>query len=104
MEVYVAPGKGSLAAPLTRTSLLSLMQQHGLHVTPAGQGQPLPSGKTLWTLESPGSELRIAFQEDQGRLVFATIEQSMFNETDLADRICAALESAGWHVDSEYVG
>ncbi len=104
MEVYVAPGKDSSAAPLTRTSLLSLMQQHGLDVIRTGQDQTLPSGKILWTLEAPGSELRIAFQEDQGRLVFATIEQSMFNETDLADRICAALESAGWHVDSENVG
>ena len=104
MEVYVAPGTDPSPAPLTRASLLSLMQEHGLNVTPADQGQRHPSGRSLWTLAFPGSDVRILFQEDQGILVFATIEQSMFNATDVPDRICAALESAGWHTDDENVG
>ena len=104
MEVYVAPGTDPSSAPLTRASLLCLLQEHGLNVTPADQGQRHSSGRFLWTLEFPGSDVRILFQEDQGILVFATIEQSMFNATDVPDRICAALESAGWQTDDENVG
>ncbi len=81
-----------------------MMHEHGLDVAPAGEGQRQPSGRILWTLEFAGSDVRISFQEDQGILVFATIEQSMFNATDLVDLICAALESAGWHTDNENVG
>jgi hypothetical protein len=35
---------------------------------------------------------------------FATIEQSLFDTSDLPDRICRALESLGWEVDQENVG
>jgi hypothetical protein len=104
MEVYVAPGEDSSSVPLTRASLLSLMQEHGLDGTPADEGQPLPSGKILWTVGFPDSDIRLVLQEDHGSLVFATIVQSMFDATDLPDRICAALASAGWRADSENVG
>ena len=104
MEVYVAPVKAQGSAPMTRVSLLSLMQQNGLRVTPIDDAQGLPSGRTLWTLEVQGGDVRITFQEDQGVLVFGTIEQSMFDVTDLPGRICAALESAGWQTDNENVG
>ena len=104
MEVYIAPREDSSSVPLTRASLLSLMQEHGLDATPADEGHPLPSGKILWTVGFPDSDIRLVLQEDHGVLVFATIVQSMFDATDLPDRICAALASAGWHADSENVG
>ena len=104
MEVYVAPGEDSSSVPLTRASLLSLMQAHGLDAIAADEGQPLPSGKTLWTLSFPDTDIRLVLQENQGVLVFATIVQSMFDATDLPDRICAVLATVGWRADNENVG
>ena len=104
MEIYVAPGVPPSSVPLTRASLLSLLREHGLEAAAADRGQVLPSGRTLWTVEFPGGDVRIAFQEDDGSLVFATIELSMFDASGLPDRICEALESAGWHTDNENVG
>ena len=58
----------------------------------------------LWTLGVAGGGVRITFQERQGLLVFATVEQSMFGDGELSDRLCEALESIGWQADNENVG
>jgi hypothetical protein len=104
VEVYLAPGDDSPEEPLTRSRLLQLMQTRGLEVVPDHLEQHLPTGVTLWTLRIAGDDLRITFQERQGLLVFATIEHSMFGDSELPDRLCEALESLGWQADNENVG
>jgi hypothetical protein len=84
--------------------LLKLFQTRGLDVAPQHQEQRLPTGATLWTLGIAGGDVRITFQERQGLLVFATIEHSMFGESQVPDRLCEALESVGWQADNENVG
>jgi hypothetical protein len=84
--------------------LLELLQSRGFDVAPHHQEQRLPTGATLWTLSIAGGDVRIAFQEREGLLVFATIEHSMFGESQVPDRLCAALASVGWRADNENVG
>lgn len=51
-----------------------------------------------------GTELVLEFQEEPEGLTFATIVQSMFDTSDVADRICLALESLGWKADDDSIG
>ena len=104
MEIYVAPRDDSPEEPLTRPRLLELLQSRGLEVAPHHHEQRLPTGATVWTLSIAGSDVRITFQDRQGLLVFATIEHSMFGDSQVPDRLCEALESLGWQVDNENVG
>ena len=71
------------------------------------KAEEVPSSTSLrarWILSFEGSEVSLQFQETRDGLVFATIEQSMFDASDLPDNICRALESLGREVDQENVG
>lgn len=105
MEIYLAPRDDSPEKPLTRSGFLELLQDRSLEVGPPHREQSHPTGVTLWTLSiAGGDDVLSAFQERQGLLVFATIEQSMFDASHVPDRLCEALESVGWQADNENVG
>jgi hypothetical protein len=61
-------------------------------------------GRVHWILTFTGTDVALDFQATDHGLVFATLAQSMFDQSDHADRICGVLEALGWHVDQENVG
>ena len=104
MEVYVGPPEADADVVLRREQVLTAFTTAGVAVARADETPPSGSGRGRWTLAFEGSGVSLQFQETSDGLVFATIEQSMFEASDLPDRICRALESLGWEVDQENVG
>ena len=104
MEVYVGPPEADGEVVLRREQVLAALTTAGVAVAKADGTPPSGSGRARWTLSFEGSEVSLQFQETSEGLVFATIEQSMFEASDLPDRLCRALESLGWEVDQENVG
>ena len=104
MEVYIGPPEPGPGPALTRDAVLTALAGQGI-VVAAAQSEPAVQGfRARWVLSFPQTSVRLEFQEDHDGLVFATLDQSMFDDTDVPDRICAALEALGWEVDQENVG
>jgi hypothetical protein len=103
MEVYVAPPEGS-GQSLTREQALAALVKQGLQVVQVLEQPASGSGRAHWILSFAGTDVRLDFQDAGGALVFATLEQSMFDDSNVPDRICEALESVGWEVDNENIG
>lgn len=104
MEVYVGPPQAAPDLILRRDQVVAALTKEGVAVSRAVETPATASIRARWILSFEGSEIALQFQETADGLVFATIEQSMFDESDLPDRICRALESLGWEVDQENVG
>ena len=104
MEVYIGPPQSDPGVAPRREQVLVALTAEGVAVTKAEERPASGSLRARWVLSFKGSEVSLQFQQTEDRLVFATIEQSMFDTSDLPDRICRALESLGWEVDQENVG
>ncbi len=104
MEVYVGPPQADADVVLQREQVLAALRTAGVAVTKAQEVPASASLRARWILSFEGSEVSLQFQETGDGLVFSTIEQSMFDASDLPDRVCHALESLGWEVDQENVG
>jgi hypothetical protein len=104
MEVYVGPPQTDPAVVLRRDQVLAALTAEGVGVTRAEERPASGSLRARWVLSFEGANVSLEFQEAHDGLVFATIEQSMFDASDLPDRICRALESLGWEIDNENVG
>ena len=104
MEVYIGPPQTDPDVALRREQVLAALTTAGVAVTKAEERPASGSLRARWVLSFEGSEGSLQFQETEGGLVFATMEQTMFDPSDLPDRICHALESLGWEVDQENVG
>lgn len=104
MEVYVGPPQTEPAVVLRREQVLAALTAEGVGVTKAEERPASGSLRARWILAFEGSEVSLQFQETGDGLAFATIEQSMFDASDLPDRVCRALESLGWEVDQETIG
>lgn len=102
MEVYIAPSTSK--SFVRREDVLSALGREGLLGIPSAGRVAVDGGSTLWSLSFEGTNVLLRFQESEDRLVFATLEQSMFDDSDVPDRICRALEALGWEVDQESVG
>lgn len=104
MEVHIGPPQTEPDAVLHREQVLGALRTVGVAVSKAEEKSASGSLRTRWVLSFEGAEVSLQFQEAHYGLVFATIEQSMFDTSDLPDRICRALEALGWEVDQENVG
>jgi hypothetical protein len=105
MEVYIAPPEGSSgAAHLTRSQVLAAFAQAGLTVAATEEKRGNDHAPAFWIVPFENCEAWLQFQETDAGLVFATLEHSMFDNSDYPDRICTVLEHLGWEVDQENVG
>jgi hypothetical protein len=104
MEVYIGPPKVHPDVVLSRDEIIGALKGQGLVVSNAAEFPATGSLRARWVLSFEGSEISLQCQEASDGVVFATIEQSMFDRSDLPDRICRALESLGWEVDQQNVG
>lgn len=104
MEIYIAPSEASPGAVLQREQVLEALAQMGLEVARAEEKAATGRLRAWWTLSFAGTDVTLQFQETDQGLVFATLEQSMVDSSDVPDRICRALETMGWEVDQENVG
>jgi hypothetical protein len=104
MEIYIAPPAKTPDATLTRAQVLDALARAGLKV--AGQEEEPATGRlqAWWIVTLEGSDVRLQFQETAQGLAFLTLEQSMFDNTPVPDRVCAALEGLGWEADQENTG
>ena len=106
METYIAPPETRSGTPLTREHLRRRLLDAGLAAANEREQPPMsPGAPTFWSItlaESPA--IIVHFQEVAAELVFATLEQSAFDETGIPDRVCRVLEDLGWTVDQENVG
>ena len=104
MEVYIGPAQENSAANLSREQVLEALTKAGLAVKRTEEKAATGRLRDLWILSFDGSDVSLQFQETKDGLVFATLEQSMFDNSTMPDRICGILESLGWEVDQESVG
>jgi len=104
MEAYVGPPEAHPDVVLRREQVLAALAAEGVAVTRTEERPATDSPRGRWALSFEGSGVSLHFQETRDGLVFATVEQSAFDASDLPDRICRALESLGWQVDQENVG
>jgi hypothetical protein len=105
METYIAPPERSGdAARLTRSQVLSALAQAGLTVAATEERAGNGEGPAFWIVPFENSSAWLQFHETGTGLVFATLQQSMFDSSDYPDRICEVLEHLGWEVDQESVG
>lgn len=104
MEIYLAPPETDLRRVLTREQVLTALSGQGLEVATAETRPSNEKTRARWVLSFDQTKVRLEFQEAPDGLVFATLDQSMFDDSMVPDRICAALEALGWEVDQENVG
>lgn len=94
MEMYFDP---SGSAVVERGAVLRGFAEAGLGASAQAEGD-------FWVVTFEGSSAFISFQERDGRLCFATLDQPALSEHDTSHRIFCALEDMGWVVDEENVG
>ncbi len=104
MEVYIGPAQATPDRVLHRDEVLAALAREGVAVARKEEKPATGSLRARWILSFEGSEVALQFQETGEGLVFATLDQSMFDTSELPDRLCRALESLGWAVDQENVG
>lgn len=104
MEVYVGPSQAEPDLVLRHEQVIAALTNEGVAVSRADETPATASPRARWVLSFEGTEIALQFQETADGLIFATIQQSMFDESDLPARICRALESLGWKVDQDNVG
>jgi hypothetical protein len=94
MEMYFEPSETAVA---DREGVLAGFASAGLQ--PAAQVDG-----AFWIVAFHGSSAFVSFQERDGRLSFASLEQPTLSEHDTSHQIFCALEDMGWAVDEENVG
>ena len=104
METYIGPPETNHTLSLTRDVVIAALSGQGLEVVDANTKPATDVGRARWVLSFKDTTATLAFQEQSDRLVFATLEQSMFDDTSVPSRICSALEALGWEVDEESIG
>jgi hypothetical protein len=103
MEVYIGPPE-NVGIVLRRDQVLAALAQGGLSVTRTDERPASGRLQAIWTVSFDGTDAALQFQETEQGLIFATLEQSMFDNSDVPDRVCGVLEALGWEVDQENVG
>jgi hypothetical protein len=104
MEVYIGPPDTALGAHLSREQVLGALADAALVIETADETLDTGSGKARWILSFQANDARLTFQVTVTGLVFATLDHSAFDNSTYPDRICRALETLGWQVDSSNVG
>jgi hypothetical protein len=94
MEMYFDPSE---SAVVERDAVLRGFAEAGLGASAEAEG-------AFWVVSFEGSSAFISFQERDGRLCFASLDQPTLTEQDTSYRIFCALEGMGWVVDEENVG
>lgn len=97
MEFYFAPPTDRPEASLTRDQALAAFAAKGLRPRAVEEGG-------FWIVGFEESDAHVSFQQRGDLLVFATVEQSMLDDSDVPFRVQAALEEAGWECDEESFG
>lgn len=103
MEVYIGPPQTKTVV-LNRDQVLEALAKAGISVTKVEERTATGRLGDWWILSFEGSGVSLLFQETVDGLVFATLEQSMFDNSTVPDDICRILEGLGWEVDQENVG
>lgn len=96
MELYFFPPEDDPLRTLRREQVVSALESRGLRPKVSAEG-------SFWVVSFEASSVFISFQEQNGLLVFATVDQSIFESSDLPVRFFEALEGLGWGCD-ESVG
>lgn len=96
MEFYFYPPEAEPSRALTREQALAAFESKGLQ--PKARQED-----SFWSVEFEGSRVFVSFQEKDGSLMFATLEQPMFEDPDVPARIFESLAELGWECD-ESVG
>ncbi len=104
MELYIAPPEADPGATLSRATVLGALAGAGLVVEAQEERSVSGTERLVWSLRISGSNAHLEFQEASGQLVFATLEQSMFDASTVPPVVCSVLEGLGWQVDQENVG
>jgi hypothetical protein len=101
MELYISPPEGRAGSTLSRGRVLAAFAEAGLTIAPTEEQAATGRLRAFWIVPFEGTEARLEFQETDAGLVFATLDQSMFDNSGFPERICAVLEQLGWEVDQE---
>jgi hypothetical protein len=104
VELYIAPPEADPDVTLTRGAVLDALGAAGLVVEAQEERSVSGTERLFWSLRLSGGDAHLVFQEQGGRLLFATLEQSMFDNSTVPTAACRALEGLGWQVDEENVG
>jgi hypothetical protein len=104
MEVYIGPPAARPDEALSRGQVLAAFAQAGLTVAKVEETPAVGQLRALWIVSFVESDISLHFQDTDVGLVFATLDQSMFDDSDFPDRICGVLEGLGWEVDQENIG
>jgi hypothetical protein len=104
MEAYIAPSESQPDAFLSREQVLAALAAADLAVAGVAEEPGAGEGRIHWILTFAGTDIVLDFQATEDGLVFATLEHSMFDQSNHPDRICSVLEALGWSVDQENVG
>jgi hypothetical protein len=104
MEIYIAPPTETPTAALSRQQILAALAESGVAIANQIERPGVDSFPARWSLSFIGSDATLECHERDGGLIFATLEQSMFDTSSVPDHVCRALEHLGWVVDQENVG
>ena len=104
MEFYIAPAEGRGDLALSRLQVRAALTKAAIAIDSEQEEVPASGDRLFWTVRVRGSDCVLHFQEADGKLVFATLELSVFDASDVPPRICNTLEGLGWETDNESVG
>ena len=104
METYVGPPPDGSNTPLSKERVRDALRAQGLWVVSEAEELEQLDRRGRWSVRFEGTSARLDFQVEKQSLVFATVEQSMFEESSLPDLVFEALEGVGWAVDQESIG
>jgi hypothetical protein len=96
MELYFSPPEDEPSRSLTRERILAAFESKGLRPKAGLEN-------SLWSVEFEASRVFVSFQETDGLLVFATLDQPMLDASDVPALVFETLEELGWECD-ESVG
>ena len=104
MEVYIGPPEARPDATLSRGQVLTALAEAGFSVAKMEETPATGGLRAFWIVSLVESDISLHFQETDAGLVFVTLDQSMFDASDIPDRICGIFERLGWEVDQDNVG
>lgn len=96
MEMYFYPPEDDPESGLTREQVLAALEARGLKASGQEDG-------SFWVVRFEGSGAFLQFQEKDGLLRFATLDQSMFDDSEIPPGALEAILDLGWECD-ESVG
>jgi hypothetical protein len=94
VEIYFEPGDDAVTE---RARVLEEFTTAGLK--PAAQVED-----AFWVVAFEGTPSFVSFQERDGKLAFATLDQPLLEDPETPHAIFRALEDMGWRSEDESVG